>query len=196
MKARSSAKSAGARPALKAHDNGSLAFLADAMLGSLARKLRIFGFDTLYIAHTDDDEILRIGTEQQRVILTADRELFKRIVKAGGKGVLVSGASDFEDLVHILKKNGIASIDVQSIGSRCSVCNGILECRTPKQIKDSVPGKVAKYHAKFYQCIECGKVYWEGGHFQRIRIFAKNLELKLARPSSSNVTQHQKVKIT
>src|SRR5919202_2153926 len=64
------------------------AFLADAMLGSVARKLRIFGFDTLYIAHTHDDEIMKIGIEQGRVILTADRELFKRIVKAGAKGVL------------------------------------------------------------------------------------------------------------
>ncbi len=194
MKAHSSAKSAEARPALKVHDN-SLTFLADAMLGSLARKLRIFGFDTLYVAHTGDSEILKIGVDQQRIILTADRELFKRIVKAGAKGVLVSGANDLEDLVHILKKNGIASIDVQSIGSRCSVCNGILESRMPEQIRDNVPGKVAEYHRKFYQCIECGKVYWEGGHFQRIRMLAKSLELKLA-GSSSTFTQHQKVKIT
>jgi len=52
-------------------------FLADAMLGSVARKLRIFGFDTLYIAHAHDDEILKTGIEQGRVILTADKELFK-----------------------------------------------------------------------------------------------------------------------
>jgi uncharacterized protein len=49
----------------------SIAFLADAMLGSIARKLRIFGFDTLYNAQVNDDEILKIGMEQDRVILTA-----------------------------------------------------------------------------------------------------------------------------
>ncbi|HYX72308.1 MAG TPA: Mut7-C RNAse domain-containing protein, partial [Nitrososphaera sp.] len=72
----------------------SIAFLADSMLGSIARKLRIFGFDTLYDAQVnDDDEILKIGMEQDRVILTADKELFKRIVKIGARGVLVSGGA-------------------------------------------------------------------------------------------------------
>ena len=51
-----------------------VAFLADAMLGSIARKLRVFGFDTLYNAQAHDDEILKIAMEQDRVILTADKE--------------------------------------------------------------------------------------------------------------------------
>jgi uncharacterized protein len=50
-------------------------FLADAMLGSVARKLRIFGFDTLYIKHTHDDEILKIAIEDNRAILTCEKEL-------------------------------------------------------------------------------------------------------------------------
>jgi len=147
------------------------------MLGNLARKLRIFGFDTLYIAHTHDDEILKTGIEQGRVILTADRELFKRIVKAGARGVLVSGESELEDLVHILAKSRISSIDFAS--SRCSVCNGLLEGRTPDQIRNSVPGRVAECHSEFYQCASCRKVYWEGSHFRRIRALAKSVDLKL-----------------
>lgn len=189
MKASLSAKYAEARPALKAHNNNndddgssrSIAFLADAMLGSIARKLRIFGFDTLYIEHVSDDEILRIGIEQNRVILTADRELFKRIVKARAKGVLVSGASDLEDLTHILAKNGIKSINMQNIGSRCSMCNGILVDRMPEDVLGRIPDKVAECHSEFYQCVECSKVYWKGGHLQRIRALAKSLDLRLAK---------------
>lgn len=149
------------------------------MLGSVARKLRIFGFDTLYVAHAHDDEILKIGIEQNRVILTADKELFKRAVKAGTAGVLVSGASDVEDLVHILAKNGITSVSLDGIGSRCSVCNGLLEARTPAQVKVSLPGKVAELQSEFYQCTSCGKVYWEGGHLRRIRSLAKSVDSKL-----------------
>src|SRR5215510_2346594 len=75
----------------------SISFLADAMLGSIARKLRIFGFDTLYLAQAGDNEILRIGMEEGRVILTADKELFKRIIKVGARGVLLrGGASELE----------------------------------------------------------------------------------------------------
>jgi uncharacterized protein with PIN domain len=155
-------------------------FLADAMLGSVARKLRIFGFDTLYIAHAHDDEILKTGIEQGRVILTADKELFKRIIKAGARGVLVGGGSDLEDLVHILAKNGVTSVNLESIGSRCSMCNGLLEERRPEQVKGGVPDKVAESHSEFYQCTTCGKVYWEGGHLRRIRALARNIDSKLA----------------
>jgi uncharacterized protein with PIN domain len=169
----------------------SIAFIADAMLGNIARKLRIFGFDTIYMAHAHDDEILKIGIKQDRVILTADKELFKRVVKVGARGVLVSGgASEFEDLVHILSKNGITSVDMNRIGSRCSICNGRLEERTSEQVKNDddcnnndddviVPDKVIARHNQFFQCIACGKIYWEGGHLKRIRALVRKLDAKL-----------------
>ncbi len=174
----------------------SVTFLADAMLGNIARKLRIFGFDTLYMAQAHDDEILRTGIKQDRVILTADKELFKRIVKVGARGVLVSaGASELEDLVHILTENGITSIGMNGVGSRCSVCNGHLEKRTSDQVKNDdgcnnnnnndddddviVPDKVIACHKQFFQCIACGKIYWEGGHLKRIRALVRNLDAKL-----------------
>jgi uncharacterized protein len=165
----------------------SVAFLADAMLGNIARKLRILGFDTVYMAQAHDDEILKIGIEQDRVILTADKELFKRIVKVGARGVLVSGsASELEELVHILSENGITSIGMNGIGSRCSVCNGHLEERTSDQVRNDdcnndliVPDKVIACHNQFFQCIACGKIYWEGGHLKRIRALVRNLDAKL-----------------
>jgi uncharacterized protein len=190
-RAHSFVRSAGAnRLVLEAR---SVAFLADAMLGNIARKLRIFGFDTLYMAQAHDDEILRTGIKQDRVILTADKELFKRIVKVGARGVLVSaGASELEDLVHILTENGITSIGMNGVGSRCSVCNGHLEKRTSDQVKNDdgcsnnnndddviVPGKVIACHKQFFQCIACGKIYWEGGHLKRIRALVRNLDAKL-----------------
>jgi uncharacterized protein len=182
-------KYAGANhPLLKAP---SVAFLADAMLGSIARKLRFLGFDTLYIAHAHDNEVLKVGIEQDRVILTADRELFRRIVKIGARGVLVSGGpSELEDLAHIFTKCGIKSIDMNDIGSRCSVCNGLLEERTSDEVKNNndnnnydgviiVPDRVIACHNQFFQCITCGKIYWEGGHLKRIRALARSLDAKL-----------------
>jgi uncharacterized protein len=182
-------KYAGANhPLLKAP---SVAFLADAMLGSIARKLRFLGFDTLYIAHAHDNEVLKVGIEQDRVILTADRELFRRIVKIGARGVLVSGGpSELEHLAHIFTKCGIKSIDMNDIGSRCSVCNGLLEERTSDEVKNNndnnnydgviiVPDRVIACHNQFFQCITCGKIYWEGGHLKRIRALARSLDAKL-----------------
>jgi uncharacterized protein with PIN domain len=168
----------------------STSFLADAMLGNIARKLRIFGFDTIYLAQATDNEILKIGIEQDRVILTADRELFRRIIKVGARGVLVSGrVSELEDLINILTKNGIRSVGMNGVGSRCSVCNGLLERRTPSQVKNNVgsndqavvrvPDKVMTCHDQFFQCTSCGKIYWEGDHMKRIRAFVQDLDSKL-----------------
>jgi uncharacterized protein with PIN domain len=150
-------------------------FLADAMLGSVARKLRIFGFDTLYMPDTSDSKILQIGLEQGRIILTADRELYKRIVKQGAQGVLVGGTSDLEDMAHIFAKLGI-SPDLSNMGSRCTVCNGILGKRKPDEVDGLVHENILSRHDGFWQCIDCQKVYWDGGHLGRIRDFAKKLE--------------------
>jgi uncharacterized protein with PIN domain len=155
------------------------------MLGSVARKLRIFGFDTLYIAHAPDEEILKTGIEQGRVILTADKELFKRVVKANAAGVLVGGADEIEDLVHVLAKSRIMSVRLDGIGSRCTACNGLLEGRTPDQVGGLLPDKMAEFRKEFYQCISCGKVYWQGGHLKRIRALAKSIDSKLGVASAT-----------
>ncbi|WP_297480344.1 Mut7-C RNAse domain-containing protein, partial [Thermococcus sp.] len=46
-------------------------FIADMMLGRLARWLRLYGYDTLY-GIRDDDEIIRVALREERVILTKD----------------------------------------------------------------------------------------------------------------------------
>jgi uncharacterized protein len=179
----------------------SIAFLADSMLGNIARKLRIFGFDTLYNAQVnDDDEILKIGMEQDRVILTADKELFKRIVKIGVRGVLVSGggASELEDLAHILRKSGIKSVGMDGIGSRCSVCNGSLQERTSDHLKKNddddnnenvaLPDRVIACHNRFFCCAVCGKVYWEGSHLKRITDLVRNLNAELVGRACTTTT--------
>ncbi|HEX9677873.1 Mut7-C RNAse domain-containing protein [Nitrososphaera sp.] len=157
----------------------SEAFLADAMLGSLARKLRILGFDTEYLADADDDEVLRRGIEQGRVILTADREFFKRIVKQGTRGVLVGGEGDLEDTAHILSKLRLTLEDAE-MGSRCAVCNGFLDLITRDQA-GGVPQGVLERRSRFYKCSNCGKIYWEGGHMERMSAFAKQVRARLAK---------------
>lgn len=150
------------------------------MLGSVARKLRIFGFDTIYMADTGDEEVLERGIRQGRVILTADRELYRRIVKEGARGVLVEGTSDLDDMAHIFAKLGLR-IDTSAIGSRCTACNGTLAGKTRPQVEGIVPSSVLERHEEFYQCLSCSKVYWDGGHMGRIRTFADRLAARLSK---------------
>ena len=50
-------------------------FIADAMLGRLAHWLRLLGFDCAYERHAADEDLVRRGVEQGRIILTRDRAL-------------------------------------------------------------------------------------------------------------------------
>ena len=150
------------------------------MLGTVARKLRIFGFDTLYIKHIRDDELLEIGIEQQRIILTCDKALFKQVIKIGADGVLLKGTNESEDLVQVLSACGIPSINVDTCRSRCSQCNGLLVRKKISDIKkNTIPVGVRIHHEEFFECVKCNKIYWEGNHFSHIRDLVNNLNIKL-----------------
>jgi uncharacterized protein len=155
-------------------------FLADAMLGSIARKLRIFGFDTIYIAHIDDDDILKIAAEQDRIILTCDRDLFKRVVKKRAKGVLLESNNDIENIAHILAKNAVSSLNFNKEYSRCPICNGLMIRKKATEIQDCIVHlRVIESHKDFFQCTVCSKVYWEGSHSTRIIHLAENIDNKI-----------------
>jgi len=80
-----------------------LTFVVDGMLGSLARKLRMFGFDTLYHPYADDEWIISIGKKSGRVVLTSDRGLFEASTKYGVESVLLTEPSDEERLITVFR---------------------------------------------------------------------------------------------
>jgi uncharacterized protein with PIN domain len=151
-------------------------FLVDAMLGSTARKLRILGFDTLYMKHTSDDVILETGLVENRIILTCDKSFFKRIVKVGAKGILLENFNDMENIVYTLSKYGVTSLCFDAARSRCSVCNGSLVKKKPVDIKKTIPSEIIKRHNEFFQCVNCNKIYWEGSHVGRIQLLVQKIE--------------------
>jgi uncharacterized protein len=157
----------------------SEAFLADAMLGSLARKMRIFGFDTEYLADTDDDEVLRRAIQQGRIILTADRAFFRKIVKHRARGVLVAGKGDLEDMAQIMLKLSLSPDDA-AMGSRCTACNGLLK-RVSRKGANGAPPAVLDRHLQFYRCAACSKLYWKGGHMEQMSAFARSLRSRVAK---------------
>ena len=80
------------------------------MLGKIAKKLRIFGFDALYLADTDDDAIIKICLNEKRVFLTKDRELYKRSRKANIPSFLIDSENELESLIAIMKECNISHV--------------------------------------------------------------------------------------
>ena len=182
MRAPFHARSAGGRQ----FTNYTPTFLADAMLGSLARKLRVFGYDTIYLSDVKDEVVLRIGITQNRVILTCDKELFRRIVKVGASGVLLECSSDLDSIVKILCKYSIKYIDCESMNSRCSACNGLLVEKASSDITTQVPPRILKMHKYFLNCSDCNKIYWQGKQFMQIKALIKDVNYKIKKEDRGN----------
>ncbi len=151
------------------------------MLGSLARKLRIFGFDTLYFKAGADAELEALAKREARTLLTSDKPLFVHARSKGIRSFLVEGGSDKERLVSVLQQAG-PEMELGLGGrraSRCAVCNGELEVISKKEAADAkVPPKVLSRHRLFYRCTDCSRCFWHGGHWERLRRLAYSLERK------------------
>ncbi len=156
-------------------------FVVDGMHGSLARKLRMFGFDTLYYNDAEDDKLIDLALGEGRVLLTSDRTLYQRTIKAGAKSLLLTGAGDLDDIMKVLTGMGIEGVEFLPSRSRCPLCNGLLEERGKDSVGAAVPSGVLEKHSKFYLCGGCSKVYWEGSHAKKIIEFGRNVNRRLGR---------------
>jgi uncharacterized protein len=156
-------------------------FAADGMLGNIAKKLRIFGFDTLYLANTDDGAIIEICLNENRVFLTKDRELYKRSRKANIPSFLIYSENELESLIAIMKECNIRYVlHVPNENTRCTLCNGALETVSdPSPLADAVPKKVFESIDMFFKCTNCQKIYWSGKHVKEINCLVDEINKKL-----------------
>jgi uncharacterized protein with PIN domain len=138
------------------------------MLGSLARKLRIFGYDTLYFRDGSDAELERLAIAEDRVIVTADRGLAGHSNRHGVRVLAVEGESDRERLVSLLAQARSTSLALRAGSPRCAVCNSGLERVGRGVAEESLPAAVTSRHRLYYRCQACRKLYWRGGHWRRL----------------------------
>lgn len=129
--------------------------LLDAMLGTLARRLRWLGYDAEYRADLPDEEMIRLAQENGRLLVTCDHALAQRC-KA-----LHLTATNLQTQVQQV----IAAIGPANHPPRCTVCNGELVEISPQEASALVPPYVAQTQKHFVRCRRCGRVYWQGTHW-------------------------------
>jgi uncharacterized protein len=134
------------------------AFIADGMLGTTARKLRILGYDTLYDTTSSDPDLILVVLSSGRTLLTNDHELFVHAKGRKANAILVKETKEEGKLHRVLLKSGVRKIEVDRLNSRCSICNG--ELVDSAEITDS--------GSKIYYCSSCGKRYWKGSHWRKM----------------------------
>ncbi len=144
----------------------NLRFMVDSNVGSLARWLRMLGYDSLFFDSGHDSLMIAIALSENRVVITRDREIVRRREVARGQLKVVLITSDLPEqqmrqLVETL------NLDCQSKPfSLCLECNRPLEERDRQQVKDLVPAYVFQTQSQFRQCPACRRIYWRGSHWQ------------------------------
>ena len=138
-------------------------FVADVMVGKLARWLRVLGFDVLYSNNYDDDEIVRIGNEESRVILTRDVGLAGRRLQT--RSLLIDSGDYKQQVQQVLR-----SFDLKQFNafSRCLECNTVLQEVEKETVFEQVPPFVYLTQDRFATCPSCDRVYWHGTHTEEM----------------------------
>ncbi len=140
-------------------------FVADTHLGTLARLLRMMGFDTLHDNSFADDEIERIALAQSRVVLTRDRDLLKR--RTITHGCYVRALRAHQQLRELFERLDLARSARPF--TLCPSCNAPLHALDKSQVEHRLPPHVRELYQCFATCEVCGRVFWEGEHWQRVR---------------------------
>jgi len=135
-------------------------FIVDNMLGSLARWLRMLGYDSKYDRNLSDNGIIELARAEGRRILTRDRELAEK-----GGGLYISSTSLDEQLQTVAKK---FSLRYRPELMRCSVCNGRLLETQAASVEKEIPEKSLMNATEFWRCSACEKIYWNGTHWNGI----------------------------
>jgi len=154
-------------------------FIADVMLGRLAKWLRIIGYDTSYFRTIDDSQLIRTASREGRILLTRDVELYHR---GGFDGLLIKAEYLEAQLAQVIKQEALKPL--MNAGVRCPLCNECLRVVSREQIKELVPAYVWETHREFTRCPRCGKIFWRGTHWQRIHRRLREMGLVVSLASS------------
>lgn len=146
-------------------------FILDVHLGKLAKYLRLLGFDVRHDNHLDDPEIVAISSEEGRIALTRDVALLKN--GAIVRGYWIRSQNPREQLREVASRYRLAA--KARPFTRCTVCNGIVEEVAKESVRDRLEPKTAEYYDRFSRCVSCGRIYWEGSHYFRMRKLAEEV---------------------
>jgi uncharacterized protein with PIN domain len=139
-------------------------FVLDVHLGTLARYLRLVGFDAAWRNDYDDTAIVELAAAESRIILTRDRGILRQARVTHGYWLRsIQPIVQLEEVVRAL-----------DLGrqlrpyTRCLECNGFIEPLARAAAQVLVPPRVFASASTFTRCAACGRVYWAGSHQSKL----------------------------
>jgi len=138
-------------------------FLADAMLGSLAKWLRVLGCDTHYQNRYKAGE-LRDLIAGGRVLLSRNRKTIEH-----HPGAVLILSEKLREQILQMKSSGMIPPREEEWFTRCLLCNALLEPADTLEPEGVVPEYV--YYEKtggIRRCPACRRFFWPGTHREKM----------------------------
>jgi len=139
-------------------------FLVDVNVAKLGTLLRMVGIDAARPINHDDKALARQAAREGRILLSRDRNLFKRKVVVFGR--LVRAENPEDQLVELTGLYDLFSHFRPF--SRCMSCNGILRQVEKQAVLHRLEPLTEKYYHTFHICPNCDNLYWAGTHRERM----------------------------
>jgi uncharacterized protein with PIN domain len=139
-------------------------FVLDVHLGRLAALLRLAGFDALYRRDLGDAELADISASTKRILLSRDQALLKRRIVT--HGYWVRSISPAGQLAEVIGRFDLGR--TARPFTRCTVCNGATTAVAREEVADRVPPRSRQFYDDYRRCLDCGRVYWKGTHYERL----------------------------
>ena len=147
-------------------------FLLDVHLGKLAAYLRMLGFDATYKNSFTDAELVAISAGEHRILLTRDRGLLKHT--AVTHGYWLRETESRRQIEEIVRRFDLAGA-IRPF-THCMTCNALLNPVSQEEVRGIVPTRIAEVYDAFLRCEQCGRVYWRGSHYDRMREWVETLQ--------------------
>lgn len=139
-------------------------FILDVHLGKLARHLRMLGFDATWSPDWDDVQIIDQALAERRIILTRDLGILKH--NRVTHGYWLRAHQPALQVVEVLRAFELFSQTRPF--TRCMDCNGRIAPVAKARIRAAINAAILRRFDNFWQCRDCGKVYWRGSHYLRM----------------------------
>jgi uncharacterized protein with PIN domain len=146
------------------------AFVLDGHLGTLARYLRLLGFDAAWRRDPADEDLARQSAGEDRILLTRDRGVLMRAAVVRGRWVRATEPR--AQLAEVAAVYDLARTAAPF--SRCMKCNSLLRGATPEEAA-AAPSGIRERQRDFNFCPSCRRLYWAGSHYRRMNAMLADL---------------------
>lgn len=140
-------------------------FVCDASLGGLARWLRAAGYETLRVSG-GGERALAEARRTGSLLLTSDAAVLGRRIVADGSVAALHVAmreTPVQQLGRVMRWRGLRLRE-----PRCMSCGGALRPVAKQKVSERIPPRTARWRDEYFLCAGCGRLFWQGTHWQRI----------------------------